>query len=69
MGRRERKRTRDAVAGTSQVHPGPREGPAEDTGYTSGLLNGQTDPVIREVLTGISRRLRAQYGTADSRVK
>jgi hypothetical protein len=33
----------------------------------SGLLAGQTDPAMREVLTGISRDLRARYGPAVQR--
>jgi len=31
-------------------------------GPPSGLLEGQTDPVMRAKLQGLSRRLRAQYG-------
>jgi hypothetical protein len=40
------------------------EGALEDAGMEpSGLLDRQTDPEVRAVLGGISRRLRAQYGS------
>src|SRR5215469_11467781 len=32
----------------------------------SGLLAGQTDPAMREILKGISRGLRERYGTIES---
>ena len=61
MGKRDRKRRRVTAAA---VTPAPvTEPPAGVPEEPSGLLTGQTDPAIREILTGISRRLRAQYGT------